>query len=83
MSREVVFRPAALRTLEALDSIDARRISEALNKFADTGHGNIKALKGPLKGRYRLRIGKWRVIFTPIDPQTLLVTDIDNRGEAY
>jgi mRNA-degrading endonuclease RelE of RelBE toxin-antitoxin system len=36
-----------------------------------------------LKGRYRLRIGKWRVFFRLDQPGNVVVTDVDNRGQAY
>ena len=83
MSRALAYKPAALRVLRHLDPIDAKRVFRALELFADTGYGDVKALKGPLKGRYRLRVGKWRVIFGLPEAGTILVTEIDNRGEAY
>jgi hypothetical protein len=36
--------------------------------FAATGRGDVKALKGALKGRYRLRVGKWRTFFSLDQP---------------
>jgi mRNA-degrading endonuclease RelE of RelBE toxin-antitoxin system len=51
--------------------------------FAATGHGDVKALKGALKGRYRLRVGKWRAFFSLDQPGSIIVSDIDNRGQAY
>ena len=41
------------------------------------------ALKGPLKGRYRLRVGKWRIFFSLAHGGAITVVDIDNRGQAY
>ena len=55
----------------------------SLEAFAITGNGDIKALKGALKGRYRLRVGKWRVFFGLDQPGTIVVIEIDNRGQAY
>jgi len=40
-------------------------LSRALEGFAATGLGDVKALKGALKGRYRLRAGKWPHLFQP------------------
>ena len=48
-----------------------------------TVEGDVKALKGALKGWYRLRIGKWRVFFSLDQPGNVVVTDVDNRGQAY
>lgn len=66
-----------------MDRSDAQRILRALDGFAATGLGDVKALKGALKGRYRLRVGKWRIFFSLDEPGTIMVTDVDNRGQAY
>jgi len=44
-----------------MDRSDAQRIFRALEGLAATGLGDVEALKGALKGRYRLRVGKWGV----------------------
>jgi len=55
-----------------MDRSDAERIIHALEVFAATGHGDGKALKGALKGRYRLRAGKWRAFFSFDQPDTIV-----------
>ena len=82
MIRRVVFRPAALRDFARLDRIVQARIDAALLRYANTGYGDIKALKGR-PGEFRLRIGKWRVFFLLQPPDLIRVLAIDNRGEAY
>jgi mRNA-degrading endonuclease RelE of RelBE toxin-antitoxin system len=66
VNRNLVYKPAAQRELSRMDRSDAGRITHALELFAATGYGDIKALKGVLKGRYRLRVGKWRVFSVSI-----------------
>jgi mRNA-degrading endonuclease RelE of RelBE toxin-antitoxin system len=66
-----------------MDRSEAERILRALEVFAATGRGDVKALQGELKGRYRLRIGKWRLFFALDQPAIVLVIGIDNRGQAY
>ena len=83
MNRLLVYRPAAERALNRMDRSDAERIIRALETFAAAGYGDVKALKGALKGRYRLRVGKWRIFFTLDQPGSIIVTDVDNRGQAY
>ena len=83
MKRLLVYRPAAQRELNRMDRSDAERIIRALEGFAAAGLGDVKALKGALKGRYRLRVGKWRVFFSLDQPSSVVVTDVDNRGQAY
>jgi mRNA-degrading endonuclease RelE of RelBE toxin-antitoxin system len=66
-----------------MDRSDADRVIRALEGFAAAGLGDVKALKGALKGRYRLRVGKWRIFFSLDQPGSIVVTDVDNRGQAY
>ena len=58
MKRLLVYRAAAQRELERMNRADVERIIRALEGFATAGLGDVKALKGALKGRYRLRVGK-------------------------
>ena len=83
MKRIVVLRPAAERAIAQMDRATADRIVRALAAFAADGPVDVKALKGELKGKFRLRVGKWRAIFSLDLPGTILVFDIDNRGQAY
>ena len=83
MTRLLIYKPAAQRELAHIDRSEAKRIIAALGAFAASGRGDVKALKGALKGRYRLRIGKWRVFFSLDQPGKVVVTAVDNRGEAY
>lgn len=83
MKRLLAYKPAVQRALARMDRSEAERVMRSLEAFAATGNGDIKALKGALKGRYRLRVGKWRVFFGLDQPGTIVVIDIDNRGQAY
>ena len=82
MIRRVVFRPAAVRDFERLDRTVQIRIDAALTRYATTGHGDVKALKGR-QGEFRLRVGKWRVFFVLEAPDWVKILGIDNRGQAY
>jgi mRNA-degrading endonuclease RelE of RelBE toxin-antitoxin system len=66
-----------------MDSSEAARVLRALETFAALGRGDVKALKGALKGQYRLRVGTWRVFFRLDEPSGIIVSDVDNRGQAY
>ena len=82
MIRRVTFRPAAIRDFQRLDRVVQLRIDAVLTRYATTGHGDVKALKGR-NGEFRFRVGKWRIFFMLEPPDVLLVLGIDNRGEAY
>jgi mRNA-degrading endonuclease RelE of RelBE toxin-antitoxin system len=64
VKRRLVYKPAAQRELSRVDRSDAERIIHSPEVLAAAGHGDVKALKDALKGRYRLRVGKWRVFFS-------------------
>jgi mRNA-degrading endonuclease RelE of RelBE toxin-antitoxin system len=82
VTRTVQFLPAALRDFDALDRLIQARVTAALERLASTGYGDVKKLQGR-PGDFRLRVGKWRVFFDLDTPGTILVTGIDNRGQAY
>ena len=82
MIRRVEFLPAAERDFARLDRTNQERIVAALERYAVSGHGDVKRLKGR-EGQHRLRVGKWRVFFVLNTPDLVLVIGIDNRGEAY
>jgi mRNA-degrading endonuclease RelE of RelBE toxin-antitoxin system len=82
VKRTVQFLPAALRDFDALDRLIQSRVMAALERLASTGHGDVKKLQGR-PNDFRLRVGKWRVFFDLDTPGRILVTGIDNRGQAY
>lgn len=81
MTRRIEFRPPALRALAAMDPAVQRQIVTALERFAGSGHGDVKKLQG--RPDFRLRVGKWRVFFLLNRPGVLYISGIDNRGQAY
>jgi mRNA-degrading endonuclease RelE of RelBE toxin-antitoxin system len=80
--RRVQFLPAALRDFDALERITQQRVVGALERLAASGHGDVKRLQGRPR-EFRLRVGKWRVFFHLDTPGSIVVTGIDNRGQAY
>jgi mRNA-degrading endonuclease RelE of RelBE toxin-antitoxin system len=66
-----------------MDRSEAERVIRAMEGFAAAGLGDVKALKGALRGRYRLRVGKWRIFLGLEQPGNVVVIDVDNRGQAY
>jgi mRNA-degrading endonuclease RelE of RelBE toxin-antitoxin system len=71
-----------LDDLAALDKGIARRTKLAIERFAETGAGNVKKLQGTNPPEYRLRAGDWRVRFQ-LDDETVRVLRVRNRKEAY
>jgi mRNA interferase RelE/StbE len=73
--------PKSAKYLSKLDSPIKNRISKALIKLSlEPPQGDIIAMSG--KDGYRLRIGKYRVLFD-IKDHEIIVYDIDLRGQIY
>lgn len=83
MSLRVYLTRRAEGDLDDLDPPVRDRVVSVLRRFSDTGHGDIKKLKGE-KDRWRLRVGDWRVLFTyASEHDALLVLRVLPRGKAY
>lgn len=80
--KEVEWTETALDHMMALDKGIVRRIRQAVERFADTGAGNVKRLQGIDPPEYRLRVGDYRVRFH-LDGETIRVLRVRNRREAY
>ncbi|HEV2674483.1 MAG TPA: type II toxin-antitoxin system RelE/ParE family toxin [Aliidongia sp.] len=81
---ELVFTPAALKSLRPMSKHDAEALLGKLKQFAAspfTSHSFAKALTG---GGTRVRHGDWRAVCV-VDGKTVTVTvvKIGNRKEVY
>ncbi len=73
----------AAKDRKALDKATRMRVLDAIDRFALTGHGDIKALQGE-PGSFRLRVGDYRVIFyANVQANAIVVTKVSHRREAY
>jgi mRNA-degrading endonuclease RelE of RelBE toxin-antitoxin system len=79
---EIEWTGSALHDMTGLDQGIARRVKLAVERFAETGAGNVKRLHGIDPPEFRLRVGDWRVRFHN-DGETVLVLRVRNRREAY
>ena len=61
--KQVEWTEPALEDLGALDKGIARRVKQAVERFAATGTGNVKKLQDIEPPEYRLRVGDYRVRF--------------------
>ncbi|MBF0337270.1 MAG: type II toxin-antitoxin system RelE/ParE family toxin [Nitrospirae bacterium] len=55
---------------------------DALNKLGENPYGEGKALDGKLKGKYRLKVGDYRVIYT-IKESTVWIISVGHRRDIY
>ena len=80
--RAIEWTEAALEDMAAPDKGIARRAKQTVERFAETGAGNVKRLQGVVPPEFRLRVGDWRVRFHQ-DDQTIRVLRVRNRREVY
>lgn len=76
----VVLAGPAKKSLERIVVADRERLRAALQEMAaNPFHGDIKCLKAQ-KGKFRRRVGDWRIFFH-LDPEQkhLVVTAIERR----
>ncbi|RPF49489.1 mRNA interferase RelE/StbE [Thermodesulfitimonas autotrophica] len=82
---EIVFSPRAIRQLKRLERDAQLRIKEAIESGLRTfpPRGDIVKLEG-FKGRYRLRVGDWRVTFRyQFKAREVHIAEIKHRREIY
>jgi mRNA interferase RelE/StbE len=78
--KEIEFTSAAVRQSRKLTATTRAQIDLKLQAFAQTGAGDIKALKGAVG--MRLRVGDRRVLFT-VKGNTITVHAVGHRREIY
>lgn len=82
---EIVLRNNAKKFLQKLSKDAYLRFSTALHKLSvDPLACDVKKLRGDLPGAYRLRVGKWRVLFIRNDDvRRIDIVTIEKRGDIY
>lgn len=75
----VVYKPPALKALMRMNARDRDAIDRKLERFAETGTGDVKKLTG--SNRFRLRHGVWRAVF--VIENDMIVIEIAHRREVY
>ncbi|MCX6623583.1 MAG: type II toxin-antitoxin system RelE/ParE family toxin [Acidobacteria bacterium] len=80
--REIEWTGTAMEDMTAVDRGIARRVRQAVERFAETGAGDVRRLQGIHPPEYRLRVGDWRIRFH-LAGETVQVLRVRNRREAY
>jgi len=79
---EIEWTEAALGDMADLDKGITRRIKQTIERFAQSGAGNVKRLQGIDPPEFRLRVGDYCVRFHQ-DDDIMRVLRVRNRREAY
>ena len=78
----VTWSPEARADLRAIDREPALQILHCLDRYLAARHGDVKKLKLPQTG-FRLRCDDYRLFFDLQDDNTIAVTAVRHRREAY
>jgi mRNA-degrading endonuclease RelE of RelBE toxin-antitoxin system len=81
VTRRVRYARRAVDDLDSLPESDRRVIIAAVRAYAAGVASDVKKLQG-MPGVYRLRCGRWRVIFE-LPAEEVLVLRVRDRKEAY
>ncbi|MGH9654057.1 MAG: type II toxin-antitoxin system RelE family toxin [Bryobacteraceae bacterium] len=82
MALKIDWSDDARADIRALDRPTAMFIFDAILRYAETAHGDVKALQGKLQGRFRLRAGDYRIIFSP-GHHAIRIHRVKDRKDAY
>ncbi len=88
MSWKIEIKPNAEKQYHKLDKKTKQRIKNALIRLEQKENPflnhDVRPLTAELRGDYRLRVGTWRILFTPDRKEKVIsVYAILPRGDAY
>lgn len=83
----IVFSKTAKKGIERMPKDYKKLLQNGILGLTKTPpEGDVKQMQGTRDGRYRLRIGKYRVLFqylTDADGQYLYIEAVGSRGDIY
>ena len=83
---DVLLAPEALKTYRRADVPLARKLNRCFQNLSSDprSHSNMKRLTGALRGRWRYRLGDWRVVYRiSKEKRQVMVLVIAHRKAAY
>ena len=90
---KIKYSKRSLKFLSKQDSSTVLRIRTAIKKLTySPPEGDIKAMQGSGKGKIRLRVGSYRIIYWYLEEvekadnkviEILFIDEIGNRGDIY
>lgn len=80
---DVQYSRKALKFINVADRITQQRIKAGIDGLLEIPpKGDIKVMQGQPVGTYRLRVGKYRIVYEIIS-NTLRILNIGSRGDIY
>lgn len=83
MAYSIQYDPKVLKQLTKIDKKDVKDILDKIERFSEEPVlTQIKKLRTPFDGAYRLRVGNYRVVFY-IENDLMLISKIAHRKNVY
>lgn len=82
MAFNITYKKSVIKDIGRLDKKEARRIIDKIEKDLSDGAESYPVLKGDFAGLRKMRVGDYRVVFTIID-DNVLVLRVGHRREIY
>jgi mRNA interferase RelE/StbE len=79
--KTIIFEPRAAKQFDKLPVFARDQIMEALAKFSVSGLGDVKKLQD--RPGFRMRIGRYRVIFSEDQTTILLIEVLKRDSQTY
>lgn len=80
--KKIRFHPNVAEEVRAIEQHAALNILTTIHRYAATGIGSVKPLRGEFEGLFRLRAGSHRVVFDETE-STITIHHIRDRKDAY
>lgn len=82
MAFNITYKKSVIKDISRLDKKEARRIIDKIEEDLSDGAESYPVLKGDFAGLRKMRVGDYRVVFTIID-NNVLVLRVGHRREIY
>ena len=82
MAFNITYKKSVIKDISRLDKKEARRIIDKIETDLSDGAEAYPVLKGDFAGLRKMRVGDYRVVFTIID-NNVLVLRVGHRREIY
>jgi len=82
LAYNITYKMSVQKDLHNLGRSEARRILDKIEKELSERANTYPALKGPISGLRKLRVGDYRVVFA-ITEQDVIILRVGHRREIY
>ena len=82
MAYKLVYTKTAFKDIQKLDKVVQKRIGKKIKLYSKNPFAQARKLIDPSIGKYRWRIGNWRVVFD-LDKKIIVILKVGHRKEVY